>query len=182
MGDVHVDRSHRPDLVRIRLGNPTVGDRFLVDLSLSTARLAPVPEVQAAGSGDLAFSLARFSYHDWRRSDQIAWRLLLARFGVPLLSLRDATNSQPSQPVPAFFAALAAEIGDGVEPLRRTGRAMVLVWTASRAPYRRRAAGELSDFPDYQRQSFISELSNDHSVPRLLRRYFPSTFFTAHSG
>src|SRR5262249_45179155 len=106
LGHVHVDRSHRPDLVRIRLGNPATGDRFPVDLPMSVARRAAVPEVQAAHSGHLAFSLARFSHHDWCGSDQIARGPLLARSHLPLLSLRDAANPQPDQPVPAFFASL----------------------------------------------------------------------------
>ena len=48
---------------------------------------AAFPEVQAADSGDLAFSLARFSHHVWRRPDQIARRSLLARSHMSLLSL-----------------------------------------------------------------------------------------------
>ena len=38
LGNVHVDRSHRPDLVRLRVGNPAARDGIPIDLSLPTAR------------------------------------------------------------------------------------------------------------------------------------------------
>ena len=37
LGDVHVDCSHRPDLVRLRLGNSAPRNRILIDLSLPAA-------------------------------------------------------------------------------------------------------------------------------------------------
>src|SRR6266542_3775246 len=72
LGDVHVDRSHRPDLVRLRLGDSTARDRLLVDLSLPVTRWAAISKEPATDPGDLAFSMARVSHHDWRRPYQVA--------------------------------------------------------------------------------------------------------------
>lgn len=78
LGDVHVDCPHWPNLVRLRLGDSTARDRVFVDLSLPIDRWAPIPEMPSADPRVLAFSLARVSHHDRRRSNQIARRLLLA--------------------------------------------------------------------------------------------------------
>src|SRR5207302_5236995 len=43
LGDVHVNRSHRPDLVRLRLGNSAARDRVLVDLSCPLLDGRPFP-------------------------------------------------------------------------------------------------------------------------------------------
>src|SRR5207244_1118812 len=72
LGDVHVDRSHRADLVRLRLGDSTARDWLSLDLSLSTARWTAVSKVQAAHPGLLAFSLARVSPH-WVLKFETAW-------------------------------------------------------------------------------------------------------------
>src|SRR5947199_80762 len=42
LGDVHVDRSYRADLVRLRLGDSTAGDGLLVHLSLPITRRAAI--------------------------------------------------------------------------------------------------------------------------------------------
>src|SRR6266705_3737403 len=110
LGDVHVDRSHRPDLVRLWLGNSAARDGILIDLSLSTPRWPTLSQVQAADPGDLAFSVARFSHHVWRRPDQIARRPLLARSHLSLLSLRNAADPKPGQSIPAFCPALVPQI------------------------------------------------------------------------
>src|SRR6478672_9156842 len=78
LGDVHVDRSHRPDLVWLRLGNSAARDGILIDFSLPTARWPALSQVQASDPGDLAFSVARFPHHVWSWPDQIARRPLLA--------------------------------------------------------------------------------------------------------
>src|SRR5207253_11331422 len=67
---VHVDRSHRPDLVRLRLGDSTARDRLLIYLSLPITRWAAVSKETATDSGDLAFPLAWVSDHDRRRPHQ----------------------------------------------------------------------------------------------------------------
>src|SRR5438045_7376469 len=106
MGNVHVDCSDRPNLVRLRLGNPATRVGLLSDLSLSTARWPALPHVQAADTGDLAFSVARFSHHVWRRPDQIARRPLLAQSHLSLLSLSNAAYPEPDQQISAFCPAL----------------------------------------------------------------------------
>src|SRR5207245_5630670 len=58
LGDVHVDRPHRPDLVRLRLGDSAARDRFLICFSLPLAGWATISKEPATDSGDLAFSLA----------------------------------------------------------------------------------------------------------------------------
>src|SRR5437870_454418 len=130
----------------------------------------------------LAFSLARVSHHDWCRADQAARRLLLARSNLPLLSLRNAADPQSDQSLSAFFTALVAQVGDGLEPLRRTRRAMVFLRSTDGAAHRRSTAGHISNLSHHQRESFLSELSDDHSFPRLLRRHVPSTPFAEGAG
>src|SRR5438874_6760465 len=72
LGDVHVHRSRRANLVRLWLGDTTARDRVPFDLSLSVARWSSIPEMSSATAGHLAFSVARFSHYDWCRSDQTA--------------------------------------------------------------------------------------------------------------
>src|SRR6266568_678614 len=110
LGDVHVDRPRRPNLVRLRLGNPAAGNRVLVDLSLPVARWPPVSEMPAAVARHLAFSLARFSHHDRRRLDQTARRPMLGGSHLPLLSLRNPANSESDQSLFAFRSALVSQI------------------------------------------------------------------------
>src|SRR5262249_10505348 len=110
MGDVHVDRSHRPNLVRLRLGNPAARDGIPIDLSLPAAPWPALSQLEAADPGDLAFSLARLSHHVRRRPDQIARRPLLARSHMSLLPLRNAAHSEPDQPLSAFCPALVSQI------------------------------------------------------------------------
>src|SRR5271170_7510564 len=59
----------RPAL-RLRLGNPTAGDRLSGDLSLPPPRRTSVSETRAAIGGDLALSMADFSNHARVRFDQ----------------------------------------------------------------------------------------------------------------
>src|SRR6266550_3370582 len=92
LGDVHVHHSRRANLVRLRLGDATARDRVPLDLSLSVARWSPIPEMPSAAARDLAFSLARFSNHDWCRPDQATGRSMLARSYLSLLSLRNAAD------------------------------------------------------------------------------------------
>ena len=48
VGDLHVDRPRRPDLVRLRLGDSTARDRFSGDFSLPAARSDALSETPAA--------------------------------------------------------------------------------------------------------------------------------------
>ena len=140
---------------------------FLVDLSLSVARWPAISQMPAADSRDLAFSLARFSHHDRRRPDQTARRSMLARSHLPLLSLRNAADPEPDQPLSAFRAALVPQIRNGLEPFHRTDRALVFLRSAACATCCRRLARQFSNLSHHQRQSFVSELRDDHSVSRL---------------
>src|SRR5205823_12115696 len=88
------------------MGDAAARDRVPVDLSLPVARCSSVSEMPAAAAGDLAFSLARFSHHDWCRPDQTTRRSMLARSDLPVLSLRNAADPESDQPVPAFRTAL----------------------------------------------------------------------------
>src|SRR5205814_6524082 len=63
LGDVHVDRPHRPDLVRLRLGNPTPRNRFPVNFSLSAYRRAAISNMRPTDPGHLAVPLAGISDH-----------------------------------------------------------------------------------------------------------------------
>src|SRR6266487_256997 len=175
LGDVHVDRPRRPNLVRLRLGNPAAGNRVFVDLSLPVARWPPVSEMPAAVARYLAFSLARFSHHDRRRLDQTARRPMLGRSHLPLLSLRNPANSESDQSLFAFRSALVSQIRDRLESLYRTGRAVVLVWSAHRAAYCGRLARQFSTCSDHQRQPLVSELCHHHSVSCLPRRHVSSS-------
>src|SRR5438874_4777183 len=109
LGDVHVHHSRRANLVRLWLGDATARDRFSLDFSLSVARWSPISEMPAAAAGDLAFSLARFSHHDRCRFDKVAWRSLLARSDLPVLSLRNAAHPESDELVSAFRAALVPQ-------------------------------------------------------------------------
>lgn len=79
-----------------------------------------------------------------------------------------------TQPIPnpisryLHFAPVVPKIRNGLESSRRADRAVVFFRAASRAPRRRRVDGDVPDFPHNQRQSFLPELSHDHSVPRVL--------------
>src|ERR671935_275199 len=55
----------------------TPATRFLIDISLPAHGRASVSKVAAPASCHLAFSLARFSHHDWSRPHQAAWRPVL---------------------------------------------------------------------------------------------------------
>src|SRR5439155_18183686 len=134
LDNVHVDRPHRPDLVRLRLGNPAARDWIPLDLSLSAHRRPSLSKIPPAAPGHLAFSLARISDHGGRRPDQNARRHMLARSHLSLLSLRNPAHPEPDQPLPAFRADVVPQGGDGLEPFRRIGRALVFIWTADRAP------------------------------------------------
>src|SRR5205814_2345455 len=85
LGDVHVHHSRRANLVRVRLGNATARDWVPVDLSLPVARWSSVSEMPAAAPGDLAFSLAWSSHHDWCWPYHVARRSMLACFDDALL-------------------------------------------------------------------------------------------------
>src|SRR5207244_3340028 len=102
------------------------------------------------------------------RPYQVTRRSVLARSYLPLLSLRDAANTESYQSLSPIFAALVVEIPNGVEPFRRTRRAVVFVRATNSATCRGRVAGYISDFSHHQRQSFVPQLRDDHSVPRLL--------------
>src|SRR5262249_13163671 len=141
---------------------------FLIYLSLSTARWPALPKVQAADSRHLAFSLARVSDHVRRRLDQIARRPLLARSHLSLLPLRDAADPKSHQPLSAFCPALVPQIRSDLESLRGADRALVFFRSPNRAPRCGRAAGHIPDFSHHQRQSFVSQLSHDHSVSGVL--------------
>jgi hypothetical protein len=67
-------------------------------------------EIQLLETGFLSIFLCPLLDHDWGRFNQIARRSMLARSHVPLLSLRNAANPEPDQPVFPFFVALAVEI------------------------------------------------------------------------
>ena len=168
LGDVHVDRTHRPDLVRLRLGDSTARDRLFVDLSLSVDRWASVPQMQAADSRYLAFSLAWVSHHDRRGSDQIARRPVLARSNLSLLSLRDTADPESRQSLPSLCAPLVSQIRNGMELFRRTRRAVVFIWPATRAACRRRLAHRVSNLSHHQRQPLFPQLPDNHSVSGVL--------------
>ncbi len=106
---LHVDRSYRQHLVRLRLGDPTARDRIPVDLSLPVDRSAAISKIASADFGVLAFSLAWLSDHGRRRADQIARRRLLARSDLHVLPLRNAADPEPDQPLSAFLAALVSQ-------------------------------------------------------------------------
>ena len=168
LDDVHVDRAHRSDLVRLRLGDSTARNWFPIYLSLSTDRWSTLSKEAAVDPGYLALSMARISYHDRRRLDQTPRRPVLARSHVSLLSLRNAADPEPDQPVSAFFSALAAEMRDGMEPSHRTGRTMVLIWSPNGTTHRGRVARYISALSHHQRQPFVSQLPHHHSVSRML--------------
>ena len=149
LGDVHVDRPHRANLVWVRLGDPTAGNRVFVDLSVSFARRPPVSQMPAANLRFLAFSLARFSDHDWRGSNQTARRHLLARSNLSLLSLRNTAHPESDQSLSAFRAGLVSQIRSGLEPFRRIDRAVVLVRPAHCAAHRRDLVGQFSNGSDH---------------------------------
>src|SRR5205814_2915233 len=167
LGDVHVHHSRRANLVRLWLGDATARDRVSCDLSLSVTRWSPIPEMPAAAAGDLAFSLARFSHHDWCRPDQTTRRSMLARSDLPVLSLRNAADPESDQPVPAFRTALVPQIRHGLESFYRTGRSLVFLRAAARPPCRRRVAGQFSNRSHHQRQPVVLELRDDRSISRL---------------
>src|SRR5439155_18710471 len=110
LGDVHVDRSYRPNLVRLRLGDPAPRDWIPVHLSLPAVGWSTVPQIPSAHSRHLALSLVGVSDHGWRRSDLVARRSMLARSHLSLLSRRDAANPEPNQSLSAFCAALVSQI------------------------------------------------------------------------
>jgi len=60
-GRLHVDRSHSPDLVWLRLGNPATRDGVLIDFSLSTTRWPTLSQVQATDPGDWRCAVAAVS-------------------------------------------------------------------------------------------------------------------------
>ena len=93
---------------------------------------------------------------------------VLARSDLPLLSLRDAANSEPDQPLPAFFAPIWLHKSRRVEPFCRTDRSVVFVRAANRPSHCRRPARYFSDLSHHQRKSFVLELPDDHSISGLL--------------
>src|SRR5437016_1044535 len=122
-----------------------------------------------ADPGDLAFSLARFSDHGRRRSDQNPRRRMLARFDLHVLSLRNAADSEPDQPLSPFRAAMVPQTGNILEPFHRACRALVFIWTENSATHCRRVARSVPSLSDRERKPFVSKLSDDRSISRLLR-------------
>src|SRR5207247_3004054 len=92
LGDVHVDRSYRPNLVRLRLGDPAPRDWIPVHLSLPAVGWSTVPQMPSAHSRHLALSLLGVSDHGCRRSGYVACRSMLVRCHLSLLSLLDPSN------------------------------------------------------------------------------------------
>ena len=106
VASLHVDRSRRPDLVRLRMGNPAVGDWLSFDFSLPTPGLAALFGPPATASRHLAISMARLSHHGWRGSDKLR--------GDPAGEISPActittrrSRSQSAQPLSSFRASLA---------------------------------------------------------------------------
>src|ERR1043166_4888948 len=63
VGHLHVDRSYRQYLVRLRMGDSASRNRVLVHFSLSAAGRASVSKIATAYFGAVAFSLARIPNH-----------------------------------------------------------------------------------------------------------------------
>src|SRR5687767_1481279 len=86
LDSLHLHRQCGAALVRVRMGDATARDRHARRLPLPAPRWPALLATTSTGRNHLAVSLAHLSDHDWRGPDQAAWRRLLARPHVPLLS------------------------------------------------------------------------------------------------
>ena len=109
VASLHVHRSCRPDLVRLRMGNPAVGDGLPVDFSLPASGLAALSEASAAAPCHLAVSWLGFRIMIGAgliklRGDS-CWRDLTCMY----YHYETQPIPNPTEPLPSFCAALVSQ-------------------------------------------------------------------------
>ena len=175
LGDVHVDRSRRPDLVRLRLGNATPRNR--VPRRCFSARC------WTHGLSGRPPPLLVIWLFRW-----LGFRIMI---GAGLIKLRgdpcwrDLTclyYHYETQPIPN---PISRYLHFAPHWFHKFGTAwnhfieLIVPWFSFGPRHSRHVAGalagEFSSHPHHQRQSVVSELCHHHPVPGLFRRHFPSS-------
>ena len=114
---VPVVRQHRPDVLRVRMGNPAVRSRLLRHLR------GCLPDgTEHVAAPNLAMDAVPPDVR--RRLDQAARRSVLARSHLLELLLRDPADAQPAELVFPLDASRCSHSGCGGQSPRRSDRAV----------------------------------------------------------
>src|SRR5207302_5279832 len=163
VGAVPVDRQHRPDVLRLRLGIAAAGSWLPGDLPWSGEQRAPNHDAVAA-----ALAAVPRRVRSW--TDQDPPRSLLAQPDVSVLPPPNAAHAQPAQlvlPPPAKTDSQAGSAGQSCRPTR--GAIRTLCATTGRGSVRthRRPPPGLAD---PVRQLRLAELVDTRHRARRVRR------------
>src|ERR1043165_9136055 len=121
---------------------------------------------------DLANRVGTFSNDVRRRHDQTAFRPMLARSNLSVLSLRNSAAAQSTKLVSSSFAAVGSQGRCHVHSLCSTCGAVVLFRACATVLFRRWTNDRVSTYSDFERESFVAELHHDRAVHPVFRRPF----------